>query len=63
VGCHALLQGIFPMQGSTAASPEALTLQVDSLLLSHRGSPQTFYNGMQKQMGSSEVVAKTQIYL
>ena len=34
-GCHALLQGIFPMQGSpTAPAPQA-----DSLLLSQQGNP------------------------
>jgi len=35
VGCHALLQGIFPIQGS---NPCLLHWQVDSLLLSHKGS-------------------------
>ena len=34
-GCHFLLQGIFPI-GMEPASP---ALQVDSLLLSHQGSP------------------------
>ena len=34
VGCHFLLQGIFPTQGSNSSSP---TLQVDSLPLSHEG--------------------------
>ena len=36
VGCHFLLQGIFPIQGS---NPCLLHWQVDSLLLSHQGSP------------------------
>ena len=34
VGCHFLLQGIFPTQGSNSSSP---TLQVVSLPLSHEG--------------------------
>jgi len=36
VGCHFLLQEIFPMQGS---KPSLLHWQADSLLLSHQGSP------------------------
>ena len=36
VGCHFLLQGIFPTQGS---NPNRLHWQVDSLPLSHQGSP------------------------
>ena len=36
VGCHFLLQGIFPTQGS---NPCLLHWQVDSFLLSHLGSP------------------------
>ena len=36
VGCHYLLQGIFPTQGS---NPRLLHWQVDSLPLSHQGSP------------------------
>ena len=36
VGCHFLLQGIFPTQGS---NPCLLHWQVDSLPLSHQGSP------------------------
>ena len=35
VSCHALLQGIFPVQGS---NPHLLHWQVDSLPLSHQGS-------------------------
>ena len=35
VGCHALLQGVIPAQGSNG-SP---TFQTDSLHLSHQGSP------------------------
>ena len=37
VGCHFLLQGIFVTQGS---NPCLLLWQVDSLSLSHQGSPQ-----------------------
>ena len=37
VGCHFLLQGIFPIQGSNPTLSPAL--QADSLLLSHRGNP------------------------
>ena len=36
VGCHFLLQEIFPTQGSNS---DLLHRQVDSLLLSHQGSP------------------------
>ena len=36
VGCHFLYQGIFPTQGS---SPHLLHWHVDSLPLSHQGSP------------------------
>ena len=36
VGCHFLLQGIFPTQGS---NPRLLHWQADSLPLSHLGSP------------------------
>ena len=38
VGCHFLLQGIFPTQGS---NPRVLCWQVDSLPLSYQGSPCT----------------------
>ena len=36
MGCHFLLQGIFPNPGIQSVSP---ALQVDSLPLSHQGSP------------------------
>ena len=36
VGGHSLLQGIFPTQGSNPGLPH---WQVDTLLLSHQGSP------------------------
>ena len=38
VGCHFLLQGIFPTKGSNLC---LLKWQADSLLLSHLGSPHT----------------------
>ena len=38
-GCHALLQGIFPTQGSNLCLLCLLHWQVDSLPLSHVGSP------------------------
>ena len=40
VGCHFLLQGIFPTQGS---NPCLLQRQVNSLLQSHLGSPKSHY--------------------
>ena len=40
VGCHSLLQGIFPTQGSNLG---LLHWQVDSLPLSHQGSPTVGY--------------------
>ena len=39
VGCHFLLQGIFPIQGLNLHLLCLLHGQVDSLLLSHLGSP------------------------
>ena len=36
VGCHFLLQGIFPTQGS---NPHLLPWRADSLPLNHQGSP------------------------
>ena len=40
VGCHALLQGIFPTQGW---NPRLLRWQVDYLPLSHQGNPSGIY--------------------
>ena len=40
VVCHFLLQGIFPTHGSNV---HLLQMQVDSLLLSHQGSPTVNY--------------------
>ena len=39
VGCHALLQGIFPTEGSNASILHLLHWQVDSLPLNHLGMP------------------------
>ena len=39
VGCHTLLQGIFPTQGSNQSSPASPASKIDSLPLSHRESP------------------------
>ena len=39
MGCHFLLQGIFPIQGSNLHLLRLLHWQVDSLPLSHLGSP------------------------
>ena len=39
VGCHFLLQGIFPTQGSNLCLWSLLQWQADSLPLSHQGSP------------------------
>ena len=39
LGCHALLHMIFLSQGIKPTSPVSPALQVDSLLLSHQGSP------------------------
>ena len=36
VGCHFLLRGDLPAPGT---EPKSAALQVDSLLLSHQGSP------------------------
>ena len=38
-GCHFLLQGIFPTQGSNPSLLRRMHWQVDSLSLSHLGSP------------------------
>ena len=39
VGCYALLQGIFPTQGSNSHLLRLLHWQADSFPLSHQGSP------------------------
>ena len=43
VGCHALLQGIFVTQGSNPSTLCLLHWQVDSLPLSHLGTPLYIY--------------------
>ena len=47
VGCHFLLQRIFPTQGS---NPHLLHWQADSLPLSHLGSPQLNIQSCKKQL-------------
>ena len=46
VGCNFLLQGIFPTQGLNL---HLLHWQVDSLLLSHQGSPELIFMIQLKQ--------------
>ena len=41
MGCHALLQGIFPTPGIEPVSPAAPALQMDSLPLSHQQNPRS----------------------
>ena len=45
MGCHLLLQGIFPTQGSNRC---LLHWQADSLPLSHLGSPQNKYKAINR---------------
>ena len=45
VGCHALLQGIFPTQGSNPGLPHCRQILYH---LSHQGSPYTYYNDFLK---------------
>ena len=49
VGCHLLLQGIFPTQGSNPGLLHLLPWQVDSLPLSHLGSPSVPNAGKQRK--------------
>ena len=44
VGCCVLLQGTLLNPGIEPTSPAASVVQVNSLLLSHRGSPLNLYN-------------------
>ena len=48
IGCHFLLQGIFLTQGSDPCLPHLLHWQVDSLPLSHPGSPSEMMLGIYK---------------
>ena len=51
VGCHLLLQGLFPAQGSSLpVSPESPALQAESLVLSHWGSPTRMFTITQELM-------------
>ena len=45
VGCHSLLQGVFPTQGSTPHLLHLLHRQAGSLALSHLGSPRWVVTG------------------
>ena len=60
VGCHFLLQGIFPTQG---LNPRLLNWQADSLPLSHPGCPEFFkctkYLGYNKNWLCQNIVTKT----
>ena len=46
VGCHFLLQGMFPTQGSNPCLPASPALQVASFPLSHLRSPTMWYYRM-----------------
>ena len=52
VGCHFLLQGIFPTQGSNPCLLSLLHQQVDSLPLGHMGSPCFLLSGNIRDAGS-----------
>ena len=58
VGCHFLLQGIFPAQGS---NPCLLHWQVGSLPLGHQGSPPCDYGNYQKLDGKNEFLSRAYI--
>ena len=51
--CHFLLQEIFPAQGS---NPHRLHWQMDSLPLSHQGSPVCIHRKDQMFLGTSLVI-------
>ena len=48
VGCHALLQRIFPIQGSNPCLLHLLHWQADCFPLRHLGSPQINYTSTKK---------------
>ena len=48
VGCHGLLQGIFPTQGLNPCLLHHLHWQADSLPLSHLGSPKYYNEALKK---------------
>ena len=50
MGCHALLQGIFPTQGFESVFLMSPALQADSLPLSHQGSQVPTNGGAQKKL-------------
>ena len=51
VGCHALLQGIFPTQGLNPSLSQLLHLQADSLPLAPPGKPlsNAYYSSEKKK--------------
>ena len=51
VGCHALLQGIFPTQGLNPSLSQLLHLQADSLPLAPPGKPlsKAYYSSEKKK--------------
>ena len=58
VGCHALLQGIFPTQ---EWNPGLMHGQVDSLPLSHQGSPKQYLSGLNSGPCQGECIQSTYI--
>ena len=57
LGCHSLLQGIFPTQGSNPCLLWFMHWQADSLLLSHLGSTHCFdYYSFMTQLKSGSVI-------
>ena len=58
MGCHALLQGIFLTQGW---NPGLMHWQVDSLPLSHQGSPKQYLLGLNSGLCQGECIQSTYI--
>ena len=58
-GCHSLFQGIFPTQGQNWSLLHLLHWQVDSLLLSHQGSPNTGKDSLHSLRASTWVPCHT----
>ena len=62
VGCHFLLQGIFPTQGSNLHLPQ---WQADSLLLNHLGSLRYYYFpqcDVERNWGSKHLSIRAEIW-
>ena len=53
VGCHSFSRQIFPTQGS---NPHLLHWQVDSLSLSHQGSPSIYIDNIEKEYAKGKVI-------